>query len=68
MNAIENHEICSWCVKKFAQHWTFYSQEPTGRGQKYFYTYCQTCWGMASKPVEYECTRDEWIVAKIQGS
>lgn len=56
-------EICSWCQSRKATHWTFWTQELGGRGQRYAYCSCDTCW-RETELGKYEVTRDEWLVAK----
>ena len=61
------HELCQWCLQKFATHWALWTQEPTGRGQTYARTFCDKCWqaaGAEDVMGEWEMSRDEWLVAK----
>lgn len=64
----EHHEICQWCLQKFAVHWTFWTQEPNGRGQRYARTYCEKCWAAAGGKDalgKYELTREEWLLSDM---
>ena len=63
----EPGEMCSWCQRGFAAHWTFWTQKPDGSGQAYMYCMCSKCWGKGVLDwyVKHELTRDEWLLARM---
>lgn len=63
-------ELCSWCQRRLAVRWTFWTQKPDGSGQEYLYCACDDCWKNLANDwyAKHEVNRDEWLVAKTQAT